>query len=334
MASESTSAFMKAIEKSANDPLQVLGTQKKVSFDETNLKEAASPTIRRDIIGHAELVQSSSRQNTINTTGTAPTTQGKSQTSVGGMVKPMNNDILSGRGAGVNLHPGNIFFRSLIQSGKDAYVAADPGEKKRIIRHIVDAAINRGRFLKQDPKTELWIPISLEEAKRKTGQALRENAPAIKKQQDEIKQKLQLVNELQSVRQNCLPSIRKEMETVSVPAPVPVVSPTLTQMASNYVPPPVMPPNPPQLSTTHLLWTRMNVLNEKQEQLKRKQRELEDEQSHIMQCFFQMSATMPTPMAPLDYLYSRTRNNSGSDSETDQIYTQTHKKRRIIDTRH
>jgi DNA repair exonuclease SbcCD ATPase subunit len=250
------------------------------------------------------------------------------------MTKPMNNDILSGRGAGVNLHPGNMFFRSLIQSGKDAYIAADPGEKKRIIKQIVEAATKSGRFLKQDPKTELWVPISLEEAKRKTGQALRENAPAIKKQQDEIKQKLKLVNQLQSARPNCLPPITKEIETVPVSAPASVISPTLTQMASNYVPPPIMPTNPPQLSATHLLWTRMNVLNEKQEQLKRKQRELEDEQSQIMQCFFQMSAPMTTPMAPLDFLYNGARSDIGSDSETDQIYAQSHKKRRIIDTRH
>merc|ERR1719323_1442729 len=138
MTSDSTSAFMRAIEKSANDPLQVLGTQKKVSFDETNLRGAASPTICGDV-GPTELVPSSSGRNTINLTGTVPTTQGQPQTSSGGMTKPMNNDILSGRGAGVNLHPGNIFFRSLIQSGKDAYIAADPGEKKRIIKQIVEA---------------------------------------------------------------------------------------------------------------------------------------------------------------------------------------------------
>mmetsp|Transcript_5250 Transcript_5250/g.7777 ORF Transcript_5250/g.7777 Transcript_5250/m.7777 type:complete len:333 (-) Transcript_5250:112-1110(-) len=331
MASQSTIAFMRALEQRANDPLQVLGTQKKVSFDETN---NTSPTFAD--VGPAEIVPSSQPSTTkTEHNSIEDNAEDDLHVSKAGMVKPMNNDILSGRGAGVNLHPGNIFFRSLIQSGKAAYIAADPGEKKRIIKHIVEVAFKHGRFLKQDPKTNLWTPITIDEAKKKTGQALRENAPAIKKQRDELKQKIQLAEQLTS-RPTFLPSMRKEAEML------PMVSPPLTEMTPNYASP-IVSPTPTQLNASHLLWSRMNTLQDKQEQLKRKQRELEDEQNQIMQYFYQMTATMtkPTPLAPmtamnpLDFLYTRTTatSDSSSDSETDQIYTQTHKKRRVIDTR-
>merc|ERR1739844_249505 len=104
-----------------------------------------------------------------------------------------------------------------------------------------------------------------------------------KKQQNKNKLLQQVHGEQKPVEQNFLPSIRAGIETPKL------VSPTssLNQMASSYVTPSVIPPrNPAQLSTTHLLWSRMNALSEKQEQLKRKQRELEDEQSQLMHLFF------------------------------------------------
>merc|ERR1712165_453667 len=196
------------------------GTQKKVSFDETTqTKEtettphpphAATATSTAAIAvdgrdngtGPADIVVSSSDQgsNNLATESTATTSETANQHgSLEGLVKPMKNDILSGRGAGVNLHPGNVFFRSLIQGNKATYIAADPGEKKRIIKRLVTTAFQRGRFMKQDPKTELWVPISVDEAKRKTGQALRENAPAIKKQQNKNKLLHQVNNEQKPV---------------------------------------------------------------------------------------------------------------------------------------
>merc|ERR1712038_1542947 len=131
-------------------------------------------------------------------------------------VKPRDEDILSGRGAGVNLHPGNVFFRKLIQANKQKYIRGDPGEKKRIIKKIVEVAENHGRFLKQDLKTELWLPISTDDARKKTGQALRENAPAIKKQQSEMRKKMQYGHA--AALQSLLPH-RHEMEVMGGPTP-------------------------------------------------------------------------------------------------------------------
>lgn len=324
MASQSAITVMNTIEKRANDPLQVLSSQKKVSFDETNL---ASQTTSKSVGSEAEIVQSLQpstikigEENDLNET------RNESYAAEGaGVLKPMKDDILSGRGAGVNLHPGNVFFRSLIQEHKRSYIEGDPGAKKRIIKQIVEITVKRGRFLKQDPVTELWQPITIEEARKKTGQALRENAPAIKKQRSEIKQKLHLAQQLKAVLPNYL-SPKNETESSSL---------------GSRSPPEMMSPSyaSPIMSThaTNLLWSRMNMLQEKQEQLKRKQRELEDEQNQLTQYFYQMTAalTKPTPMNPMTpmtpmNLLFRAANDSGSDSETDQIYSQSQKKRRII----
>lgn len=99
------------------------------------------------------------------------------------IVQPHQNDVLGGRGAIIQSHPGNFYYRKLIRSQKLEYVNARPPFKKLIILEIVKAVKSQsppGRFLKLDPKTELYHCISLEEAKKKTGQALREDAPKLK----------------------------------------------------------------------------------------------------------------------------------------------------------
>jgi len=301
-----------AIEKRATLQVQQ-DTQTKVTLDDetTESRETESPqtTTKRNVTPEVESISSPQ----------SGTTKAVQPPVVGAVLKPMANDILSGRGAGVNLHPGNVYFRSLIQSNKQSYIDADPGEKKRIIKRIVEIVIKRGRFLKQDSKAEMWIPITIDEARRKTGQALRENAPAIKKQRNDIKQKLQMARQIKNVLPNYLPS-RKETEPVSL---APRASPPVTSSFAS----PIISAN-----ATNLLWSRMNALQEKQEQLKRKQRELEDEQHQLMQCFYQISASVATPLSlgPMDLLFRAASSDSGSDSEVDQRYTHSQKKRRII----
>lgn len=93
------------------------------------------------------------------------------------------NDVLSGRGSKINQHPGNSFFRALIRQNKLRYVNSKPSDKKKIILEIIDKVEKQdppGRFLKQDAKTAEWEVISFLDAKRKTGQALREDAPKIR----------------------------------------------------------------------------------------------------------------------------------------------------------
>jgi len=97
---------------------------------------------------------------------------------------PHPHDILSGRGNGANQHPGNIFFRCLIQRYKHRYIHTGPSEKKSITKRIVDDVFSRdppGRFLKQASDSEEWEVLDYEKVLKKTGQALREKAPELKR---------------------------------------------------------------------------------------------------------------------------------------------------------
>lgn len=101
----------------------------------------------------------------------------------GSIANPHANDVIGGRGAAIQSHPGNEYYRLLIRSQKIEYVNSKPPSKKLIIHEIVQAITTQsppGRFLKLDSKTEHYYPMSIHEAKKKTGQALREDAPKLK----------------------------------------------------------------------------------------------------------------------------------------------------------
>jgi len=92
------------------------------------------------------------------------------------------NDVLSGRGGRVNSHEGNIRFRELVTAEKLRYLKTNKKkDKAKIAKGIVNKIRSlNGRFLKEDSNTLLWIDIGDERAIRKTGQALREDAPEIR----------------------------------------------------------------------------------------------------------------------------------------------------------
>ena len=74
--------------------------------------------------------------------------------------QPTISDVLCGRGAATNNHPGNLRFRALISLHQDQYLAAQNGEKAEISRSVVRALRQfdpPGRFLKKDPPTGLWV---------------------------------------------------------------------------------------------------------------------------------------------------------------------------------
>jgi hypothetical protein len=90
--------------------------------------------------------------------------------------------VLSGRGGGTNVHPGNRTFRDLINLHRRAYLKARKNDKpaisRAIVRSIRDAT---GRFLRKDEKTGLWFEIGDDAAREKTSQALRQRAPEMRK---------------------------------------------------------------------------------------------------------------------------------------------------------
>ena len=104
---------------------------------------------------------------------------------IGPISDPNENDVLSGRGGRINSHPGNVRFRDIIANKKKEYLA--PTTKKLEKAHIAAAIVNDirhmtppGRFLKEDADTGLWWDIGDAKAIKKTGQALREDAPDIR----------------------------------------------------------------------------------------------------------------------------------------------------------
>jgi len=102
-----------------------------------------------------------------------------------GIKEPHAHDVLSGRGNFVNFHPGNGYFRSLVQKYKVDYLNCPKQQKGKFSQLIVDQVRARkphGLFLKQDPETKLWNEIEKKKALDKTRQALREGAPELLKE--------------------------------------------------------------------------------------------------------------------------------------------------------
>jgi len=95
---------------------------------------------------------------------------------------PHDNDVLSGRGGGVNSHPGNKRYRTLVTSVKAEYLSPRTRKMQKshiaanIVRMIRQQSDPPGRFLKVDASTGMWHEIGDKSAFRKTGQALRENS--------------------------------------------------------------------------------------------------------------------------------------------------------------
>jgi len=85
------------------------------------------------------------------------------------------SDVKFGRGGGTNRHPGNLFFRKLVEDAKPAYMLAKKAQKGDISRSIVSIIRSQGgRWLKLNNLSGLWEDVGNDEAAKKVSQALRE----------------------------------------------------------------------------------------------------------------------------------------------------------------
>lgn len=106
----------------------------------------------------------------------------------GGLIKnPTASDVLCGRGGRINSHRGNIRFRDIVGKSKHEYLAKDTS--KLVKAHIAASVVTQirnlhppGRFLKIDPTSGDWIDIGDDKARKKAGQALREDAKEVRKE--------------------------------------------------------------------------------------------------------------------------------------------------------
>lgn len=130
------------------------------------------------------------------------TTQTYSMSATGGPVRrirtPHPNDVLSGRGGGINAHEGNKRFREQVALRKEEYnLAPNKAEKTRIAVEVMETIVHQdppGRFLQRDESMPTgptwWVEVGDARALAKTSQALREGAPQIRlAHQDELHQR-------------------------------------------------------------------------------------------------------------------------------------------------
>ena len=268
--------------KAIHNQTNVLPARKKDSSDEQKPQQvAASQKQNNNILKNTIGVASASKA-IHNETKDIVMSDRKEFPSTITIETPNENDILLGRGAGVHAHPGNVQYRELIQYHKLQYVNSNPVEKKQIIKYIFNIAKQLGRFLKLDPITEEWTTVSDGEARRKVGQALRENAPTIKNQNNQaevLKRKM----EFQIAQSNSFPEYLLPRPTLNLPSTLDSLTSTQTMRdfafssQTNRIAAPI-----------NHVWTQINILQEKQDGLKRKQRELEDDQNRLMRDLHQV----------------------------------------------
>uniref|UniRef100_A0A7S2A7E7 DUF6824 domain-containing protein n=1 Tax=Trieres chinensis TaxID=1514140 RepID=A0A7S2A7E7_TRICV len=86
-----------------------------------------------------------------------------------------DQDVLCGRGGATNNHPGNRYFRKLVQESREEYFLAKKTIKGQIsLRIVATICAQGGRFLKKNKCNGEWCDIGEKQATAKTSQALRE----------------------------------------------------------------------------------------------------------------------------------------------------------------
>jgi len=91
------------------------------------------------------------------------------------LITPNDNDVLAGRGHGVNRHLGNKKFRAIVAGERSVYAGTTDRHKRLIVSQIVEQIHNSyppGRFLTETKG--IWRQMAPEHSKKKTAQALRE----------------------------------------------------------------------------------------------------------------------------------------------------------------
>lgn len=84
-------------------------------------------------------------------------------------------DVICGRGRQAYNHPGNRRFRKLVEDNYGSYSGATSKVRKSmVVSSILDKVREWGCFVKEDPKSGVYIGISDRLAREKIGQGLRD----------------------------------------------------------------------------------------------------------------------------------------------------------------
>lgn len=81
---------------------------------------------------------------------------------------PQPSDVLAGRGPLINHHPGNITYRTILESKLDRYDQAKTTDQKFhvTLEVVMEIGALGGRFLTRHPNNDWWVPIVDQEVAR------------------------------------------------------------------------------------------------------------------------------------------------------------------------
>lgn len=126
------------------------------------------------ILSHPYASSISTKNKDARNTGKVSTIIASNSTKSVGILHYNDRDVLSGRGGGTNLHPGNRYYRELILSQCSAYEEASKTMKPEISRQIIRKIREKGgRFLRKSKTDGMYFEIDESTARGKTSQALR-----------------------------------------------------------------------------------------------------------------------------------------------------------------
>uniref|UniRef100_A0A7S1YNN8 DUF6824 domain-containing protein n=1 Tax=Grammatophora oceanica TaxID=210454 RepID=A0A7S1YNN8_9STRA len=107
-------------------------------------------------------------------------------------------DVVCGRGKLCHSHPGNRYFRSLIEANLEEFKkASSKVEKSIVVSQIVNAVREKGDFYRQDSTTKNWYQVSDRVAREKTGAHLRDALSDQYKSSSQAKRKRRKVESIQ-----------------------------------------------------------------------------------------------------------------------------------------
>jgi hypothetical protein len=108
-------------------------------------------------------------------------------------------DVIYGRGNHLKVHPGNVYYRSLVDSLKEYYVAFTKDKKKLVSELIYESIKGQnppGKFLAES-HARLYTELDMADAVRKISQCFREKQPMIKATKSSMAKKKLNEGELQ-----------------------------------------------------------------------------------------------------------------------------------------